>query len=366
MTTGARHRPSDRVQTRDPASGERKRRHVGAPSLRAAACVFIAYYVGAQLGFALSFPRSPVSTLWAPNALLLAAFLLTPPRTWWVLLLFGALPAHLAVELAIGVPLVMTACWFVSNTFEALLGALLVRRFLPRPIKLESVASVGIFVATGALLPVLLSSFLDAAFVTLNGWGEAAYWEVFRTRVFSNILATITLVPVALAWSPPFADMREAPAARRLEAIALGVGLLAVSALAFGDLTKGAHAPPGLVFAPLPFLLWSVVRFGTRGSSAALLLVVLVATWNAVHGRGPFLLASPEENALTIQVLFIIVAIMLMSLAAVIRERWRAKERARRRGEHLQFALDSAQLGTWNWALEEGEPAAVASSGPIR
>ena len=48
MTTGARHRPSDRVQTHDPASGERKRTHVGAPSLRTAACVFIAYYVGAQ------------------------------------------------------------------------------------------------------------------------------------------------------------------------------------------------------------------------------------------------------------------------------------------------------------------------------
>jgi signal transduction histidine kinase/integral membrane sensor domain MASE1 len=336
----------------DRSSGRMTHPRNAARRLRAPALVFIAYYVGAQLGFALSFPSSPVSTLWAPNALLLAAFLLTPARTWWILLLLGALPAHLAVELSLGVPLVMTACWFVSNTTEALLGAFVIRRFLPHPVKLEGVGAVGVFVLA-ATAATLLSSFLDAGFVALNDWGEATYWEVFRIRAFSNILATITLVPVVLAWSPPGAGLRNAPATRWLEAALLGAGLLTVSYFTFAGIRADSHVLPGLPYAPLPFLLWSVVRFGPRGSSTALLLVVLVAIWSAVHDRGPFLLASPEEKALTIQVLFITVAIMLMSLAAVIQERARAEESARRKGEQLQLALDSAELGMWNWRLDD-------------
>src|SRR5690606_16373712 len=120
-----------------------------------------------------------------------------------------------------------------------------------------------------------------------NGWGEAGYWEVFRIRFFSNVLAMVTIVPVALAWGA--AGMRGRPATRLfwLEAGLLGAGLLVVSAFVFGRPSAGDSAIPGLIYVPLPFLLWSVVRLGPRGSTTALLLVVLVAAWSAAHGRGP-------------------------------------------------------------------------------
>jgi PAS domain S-box-containing protein len=323
-----------------------------ARSIGAALLVFVAYYIGARLGFALTLPDSPVSTLWAPNALLLAAFLLTPARSWWFLLL-AAVPAHLAVELTAGVPPAMVLSWFVSNASEALIGAVLVRRFSSQPPRLDSVSAAARFVLFAAFAAPILSSFLDAGLVQLNGWGDASYWEVFRIRSLSNALAAITLIPVVLAWGEPKAPVRSPSLARLLEAAFLGAGLLAVSVAVFGRGEAGEHAIPGLMYAPLPFLLWSVVRFGPKGSSTALLLVVLVATWNAAHGRGPFLLPTPEANALTIQLLFIIVAVMLIFLAAVIEERGRAEEKARRKGEQLQLALDAAQLGTWDWHLTD-------------
>src|SRR6266576_2042248 len=61
------------------------------------------YYLGAKIGLALTFQPHPVSVLWPPNSILLAALLLTPVRTWWFLLL-AALPAHLGAELQSGVP----------------------------------------------------------------------------------------------------------------------------------------------------------------------------------------------------------------------------------------------------------------------
>src|SRR5437899_12796531 len=53
----------------------------------AALVVFAAYYLGAKIGFALTLRPHPVSVLWPPNSILLAALLLAPVRIWWVLLL---------------------------------------------------------------------------------------------------------------------------------------------------------------------------------------------------------------------------------------------------------------------------------------
>src|SRR6266850_5650758 len=88
--------------------------------------VALAYYLGAKIGFALTFQPHPISVLWPPNSILLAALLLTPVRFWWLILL-AAFPAHLAAQLQSNVPPTMIFCWFISNSCEALVGAACVR-----------------------------------------------------------------------------------------------------------------------------------------------------------------------------------------------------------------------------------------------
>src|SRR5262245_2460607 len=101
---------------------------------RQALVVAVAYYLGAKIGFAFTFEPHPISTLWLPNSLLLAALLLVPVSSWWVLLA-AALPAHLAAELQSGVPLAMVLGWFLSNSAEALIGAICMRRFCESPMR---------------------------------------------------------------------------------------------------------------------------------------------------------------------------------------------------------------------------------------
>ena len=67
------------------------------------ATVGCAYYLGATLGFALTFPDAAVSTLWPPNAILLAALLLSPSSLWW-LVLASAFPVHVIVQWQNDVP----------------------------------------------------------------------------------------------------------------------------------------------------------------------------------------------------------------------------------------------------------------------
>src|SRR5690349_14914364 len=65
--------------------------------------VALSYYAGSQIGFLLKPTGWPIATLWPPNAILLAALLLTPLRIWWVLVL-AVFPAHLFIQLRADVP----------------------------------------------------------------------------------------------------------------------------------------------------------------------------------------------------------------------------------------------------------------------
>jgi len=195
--------------------------------------VAVAYYVGARIGFALTAAPTPVSTLWPPNAILLAALLLSPLR-WWPGILLAAFPAHLAVELGSGVPLSMVLSWFVSNSAEALIGAAAVRRFTDRPAQFDSFRQVTVFVVFAAILAPFLSSFLDAAFVQWNGWGADSYWHVWSARFFSNVLAILTLVPAIATWADrDIGSLRSVSPRRLTEAIVLVGGLLLVCTLVF-------------------------------------------------------------------------------------------------------------------------------------
>ena len=154
-----------------------------------------AYYLGAKLGFALTFQPHPVSALWPPNAILLAALLLAPTRWWWTFFL-AAFTAHLVVGLPSGAPIALMLSWFVSNSAEALMGAICIRHFIAPPIRLNSFRRVCIFLCFAVVLAPLLTSFLDAAFVKLSGWKNDGYWLVWRMRLFSNALAALTIIPV--------------------------------------------------------------------------------------------------------------------------------------------------------------------------
>jgi PAS domain S-box-containing protein len=299
---------------------------VSSRALLAALVVMGGYYLGAKIGLALTYHPHPISTLWPPNALLLAALLLTPTRWWWLLVL-AAFPAHLAAELQSGVPMAMVLGWFVSNCSEALIGAACLRRLVPGPVRFDTIRDVGVFLVFGGFVAPLLSTFLDAGIVKLVGWGEGGYWHLWRMRFFSNILAALTVVPLVVTWfTVGLASLRRMSFWRFMECGLLFLGLLAVGIVVFEQQNAGPMTAPALFYAPLPFLLWAAVRFGPAGTSAALAVVVMLAIWGAIHGQGPFVTSSPEDNARAVQLFLIAVAIPLLLLAAVIEEHGKARE----------------------------------------
>lgn len=295
--------------------------------LRVAVLVGLGYYAGARLGLALTFAPVPVSVLWPPNSILLAALVLTPRRWWWAALA-GALPAHLLSELQGGVPIEMVLCWFVSNTAEAVLGASIVRRFSDAR-GLRTLRSALVFCLAAVVAP-LLSSFLDAAFVQAVGWGSADFVTLWQVRFFSNTLAAVTIVPVLLSWSAlePLA-LRQGGRAQLFEVGLLLTGLFGTSVAVFDSAASMRAGPPTLLYLPVPFLIWAALRFGPALSSAACAIVTFVVIWGATHGRGPFHLVASHLDAIPVQLFLLSVAMPLLILAAVSEERREAERRLR-------------------------------------
>ena len=313
--------------------------------LTTALLVFGGYYFGAKIGFALTFEPHPVSVLWPPNSILVAALLLTPRRTWW-LVLFAAFPAHLAAQLQSQVPLTMILCWFISNCCEALIGAGLARYLIGGQLRFTSFRSVGIFCVTVVFIGPFLSSFLDAAFVRWNHWGQGGYWELFRIRFTSNVLAALTVTPTIVTWATSgIAWLRKTQPWYHLEASVLFVGLLSISFIVLYK--SGAEADSALLFLPLLFVLWAAFRFGSLGASTAISIITFVAIWSAARGHGPFSAGSAEQSALEIQIFLIVLSVPLLFLAGVIEERGTTETELRESEERFRITADAAPVLIW-------------------
>jgi len=308
-------------------------------------CVFAGYYLGAKIGFALTFKPYPVSVLWPPNSILVAALLLTPVRIWWFVLL-AAFPAHCATQLQSHVPPLMILCWFVSNSSEALIGASLTRYLVRGPIQFTSLRNAGIFCLCVVFAGPFLSSFLDAAFVRWNAWGHGSYWELIRIRFFSNALAALIVAPLIVTWATKgILAVRTAGRAYLLEACLLLFGLLSIS---FAVLYQfGPRADSALLFLTLPFLLWAAARFGSLGTSTALSIVGFLAIWSGAHGHGPFSGGTAEQNTLSIQIFLIVLSIPMLFLAAVIEERATGETERRESESRFRIVADAAPVLIW-------------------
>lgn len=324
---------------------------VSSRTVATALLLSVSYYLGVRAGFALTLENTPVSLLWPTNALVLAALLLSPPRSW-AILIAAVLPAHLLAELSVDVPLSMVLCWFVSNVTEALIGATGIWWSLGRAPRFAHFRELVMFLAWCVALGPFLSSFLDAAFIAANGWRYDDYWSVWRMRLCSNVLAALTIVPPIIIWAQcGLAPWRQATIKQIVEGVLLVGGLCLTSYMVF----LRHHPDPRevmLLYMPLLFLVWAAMRSGVSGVSLCVVIVASFAISGVLQDRGPFSADDPRTNALGVQVFLIIAATGLMLLAVSLAELHHARLTAIRRGERLHIALAAAQMGMWDWDIE--------------
>jgi len=285
--------------------------------------VGILYYSAHELGLLFQYPNVTITILNFPYAILLVALVLSPPKYWWMYLA-GAFVAHLLTSPPR--PLTWSFSSDVTNLARAIIAALGMRYLSRGSLNFDSLRKVMIFLAFGVLLaPAVAAGFGAAILVAYHASDD--YWMSWCEWFLSNALTAIAFVPAMLIGILDGRTWLNRQTARKLtEAGLLAVGLLTICTFVFSRPPGFLAGVPVALYAPLPFLLWAVVRFGTRGTSYAVLAVTLLSVFGAVQGVGPFSGNSAGDNILTVQLFLIAMAIPLLLLGAVIAERSKAEE----------------------------------------
>jgi PAS domain S-box-containing protein len=303
------------------------------------------FYLGARLGVSLSFEPGHITVFWPPNAFLLTALLLSSPRRWWLYLL-AIIPAELAADIPAGFSWPVALGFAVANGLEALLAAWALRRFSKLPLRFDRLRQVLIYIAWAVVLAPMVGAIM-AAIVSAMGIPDTGFWVAWYRWFLRDSLVHLTLTPAILAILTGDKDrFKNMSLNQRLEGGGLVLLLLIITVLAFGNQPGEPGNSPVLLYFPFPLLLWSAIRFGPSGSSSSTFLVALIAIWLTSNGRGPFTTHSPAENVLSLQAFLMVVAVSVLLLAALIRERERSEESLRQAHRLLErkFAERTATL----------------------
>ena len=288
--------------------------------------------LGAQLDTWLAFPNVGAAIVFAPYAIVLAALLATPRRYWWLVLVAATAGDYLPHRMHGGsVALVLLA--ELVNHARVLLAAVAFGRFSNSGHVRTTRQLAAYLVIVVALSPLLTG--LAGAWLVTSCSTTGSFSLVWREWSLANAMAALALLP-ALSF-----DTRARLRGKRIvEAAVLAVGLLAV-----GTLFDTSHVQQVHLHWALPFVLWAAVRFGLGGTSAVVVGVMVLSTWGALVGRGPFSSHAPPDNVLELQVFLLAAAVPVLLLAALIEEQRRtAAELTESRRQYRSIVDDQSEL----------------------
>jgi PAS domain S-box-containing protein len=305
----------------------------------------VCYYLATQIAWALCFPNSKVCLIFPPHAVLVSTLLLVPSRHWWVYTL-AAMGGHFVAAQQAHWSLLDSLHPEVFNAAQNLLVAGGLRFLIKSPLKLITLRDAIVFVLIAVVTVPVGTAFWGAAF-NANHFGTN-YWVEWRNLCISNSVTAVVFVPAILLGAHQLSARRpRVTSARLIEAVVLGAGILIIGVFAFDNRPAGPATSPALLYAPIPLLIWAALRFGLGGASASILVITFLAIWGTMHGRGPFLMQSPAENALALQLFLLVTAIPLLFLAVLIEEEKRSRSALRESEGRFRNVADTAPVLIW-------------------
>jgi signal transduction histidine kinase/CheY-like chemotaxis protein len=276
----------------------------------------LSYYLAALVGLALLSKTNNIALVWPATAILLVYLDLTKPKDWLPALFLCWAAGTLAnLSIGSGLPLaVMLSLTFTDVFVDALVGAVLLRRFVGRREWFGSLHdSVG-FIVLACVVPAVVGAFLGGGTIAL-AFG-APFWPEWLKWWSSTAVSVVILAPLLHQIS--HRSVRDTVFKERwLEVLALAAASLALAVLI------SAQSFLGFLFLVVPILLWAAVRFAVTGVS--LVAVILAATLVSfiVAGYGPLVILHSDFVEQVVFLHFFLMASYIPALicAVMLQER---------------------------------------------
>jgi PAS domain S-box-containing protein len=267
---------------------------------------------------------------WWPAAGVGVITLFVAPVTWWPRLLVALYGANLLANLLGGQPWDASAGLAAADVVEVAVVCWGTRRMVGR--HLDDLADLAWLVVVS-----LAGAVLAALGVALTA--HALLGGDFETTVLittgSHWASVIVLAPIGML--PRRTVRRPATVPIVLHALLLAL----VTVFAFGPSTD-----PSLAFAPLPFLIWAGVAFGSRVVVVEQAIMAAAVTWLTVGGYGPF--ADPDHPAgsttsnLMTQLYLVCLVVTGLPLALAIRQQLRANQAMQSEQRRTEAVIESS------------------------
>jgi signal transduction histidine kinase len=297
-----------------------------------------AYFAAGKFGLSLALVNTSTTAVWPPTGIALAALLLASPRVWPGIAI-GAFLVNVTttadVTSSIGIA--------VGNTLEAIIGARLVSRFANGSRAFERPQDVLKFAALAALLSTVVSATIGTTSLQLAGLADPArFGAIWFTWWLGDASGALVVAPALLTLAQ--GDLRKM-STRLVERLALLAAVVLTGLLLFGGTEALSANRDPVAFLSFPVLIWAAYRFGPPETTAAALVLAIIADWGTLHGFGPFARQDQNESLLLLQAFMGVAVVTSEMLAAAVVDRQRA-ETAVRTTEHRLRAVaeESARL----------------------
>jgi signal transduction histidine kinase len=266
------------------------------------------------IGAAFRYPYVGAALLFPPYAVVTAALVVSRRRDWaWYAVI--AVAAHVATHWPQW-PMSWILVADVANITRAVVAALLLQRVLGDSPRLDTVRRLSLFLVAAVVAAPAVGATIGASNVV---WHRTTteYGALWRAWFVSNALTGLTMLPallVVFAWAAA-SPRTHADRKQIAEALILTAALSATCGIAFLSGVGRDLALP--LYASLPFLVWTGLRFGPGGASLALTAVTAAAIWSVDRGTGPFPAGRPDENVLALQIFVLCTAVPVLYLSAI-------------------------------------------------
>jgi len=303
------------------------------------------YLVTAKAGLLLAIPHTNATPIWPATGVALGAVLLLGYRIWPAIAI-GAFLANLWHLSSIGflppIALVGAFSTAIGDTLEALVGGLLIRRFVGERNPFVRLDDIVRFILFGALIATIVNATIGASTLCAISGAWVNFRIIWLTWWLGDASGALVITPVILTWRT---RQREWPVRKMAEGVLLLFLLLLLGWFFFWE--------PTVRYMFIPLFVWAAIRFSQFESAIVILLVAILSTLGIANASA-FAGETPNVSLLLLELYIGIVSVTTMFLSSSITERKRTEEELRESEQKFSNIFNLAPIGISISTLSDG------------
>ncbi|OGN41619.1 MAG: hypothetical protein A2606_00860, partial [Candidatus Yanofskybacteria bacterium RIFOXYD1_FULL_42_10] len=295
--------------------------------------LILIYFLTAKLGLSFYALHGFATTLWPLSGIALA-FLIIYGYSLWP----GITIAAFAINLMTGSSPFVALGIAIGNTLEALLATYLLCKYVNLYRCFERLPDTLRFIGIVTIVGATTSATIGVTSIWLGDvidlYQAPATWFAWW---IGNSVSALIMTPFLLTCLIPTRPWNK-DSLGWLEIIA-GYSFLIISNLIIFWYPIVQLKTSLVLYLILFPLIWSGIRFGSRGMTSSILITSIIAVWSTIYGRGPFIINPINDGFLYMQIFLGTISVIFLIFLSIVKERRLFMLKLKEHVDELEHAL---------------------------